>query len=130
MEFSDKLPDPKIEGAPADETLTVELEVLGALGRSVTGAGSSLLDEQLRLLAGYRFRDPTHQIIFDALSEFCRRVAGGSKTGQETLREYVARRLTLRGFPDVDLEAIFRTRSTAENERDLERVILLLKGST
>ena len=130
MEFSDNLPDLKTERVPAEETLAVEEEVLGALGRSVTGAGSSLLDEELRLLADYRFRDPTHQIIFDALSEFRRRDAGGSKTVQETLREYVARRLTLRGFPDVDLEAIFRPRSTAENERDLERVILLLKGST
>jgi len=128
MEFSDKLPDLKTERVPAEETLTVELEVLGALGRSVSGAGSSLLDEQLRLLAGYRFRDPTHQIIFDALCEFRRRDASGSKTGQETLAEYLARRLTLRGFPDVDLYAIFRPRSTDENERDLERLILRLKG--
>ena len=128
MEFSDKLPDPQIERAPAEETLTVEEEVLGALSRSVSGAGGSLLDAHLRILAGYRFGDPTHQIIFDALCEFRRRDAGCSKTVQETLGEYVARRLTLRGFPDVDLEAIFRPRSTAENERDLERVILLLKG--
>ena len=70
--------------------------------------------------------DPTHQIIFDALCEFRRRDAGGSKTGQETLREHVARRLTLRGFPDVDLEAIFHL--VTETERGLERLILRLKG--
>lgn len=128
MEFSGKLPDRKNERVPAEETRTVELEVLGALGRSVSGAGSSLLDEQLPLLAGYRFADPAHQIIFDALSEFRRRDAGGSKTGQETLREYVARRLTLRGFPDVDLEAIFRPRGAADSEADLQRLILRLKG--
>lgn len=128
MEFSDQLRERKNERVPAEETLTAELEVLGALGRSVSGAGSSLLDEQLRRLAGYRFADPTHQIVFDALSEFRRHDAGGSNTGQETLREYVARRLTLRGFPDVDLEAIFRPRSAAEPEADLQRLILRLKG--
>ena len=128
MEFSDKLPDPQIERAPAEDTLTVEEEVLGALSRSISGPGSSLLDEQLRNLAGYRFGDPTHQIIFDTLCEFRRRDAGCSKTVQETLGEYVARRLTLRGFPDVDLGLIFRPRSAPENEADLKRLVLRLEG--
>ena len=128
MEFPHKLPDRKTEHASAEQTLTFEVELLGALSRSVCGAGSSLLAEQFRLLTGYRFRDPTHQIIFDAFCEFRRHDAGGSKIIQETLSEYVAQRLTLRGFPDVDLQAIFRHRSAAESEADLEYLILRLKS--
>lgn len=75
-------------------------------------------------LARYRFRDAIHQVIFDTLCELFALLAADSKTWQQTVREQLARRLTLKGVPDVDLEPFLRPGNPKEGET--QRLILRL----
>ncbi|MGH9792316.1 MAG: hypothetical protein ACRD5W_13995 [Candidatus Acidiferrales bacterium] len=62
----------------------------------------------IELLADYRFRDPLHQLIFDALRALPL-LAPAERSAA------LIRRLTLQGFPDVDVEPFFhRHAMTAE----------------
>lgn len=59
------------------------------------------------LLRAYRFRDPLHQLVFDALCSLPRSKA-------EETRRALTHRLTLKGFPDVDIEPFFHRHSMSE----------------
>lgn len=52
------------------------------------------------VLAGYRFRDPLHQLLFDILRELRTQPA-------DQLRTLLPQRLTIKGFPDLDIEPFF-----------------------
>ena len=57
-------------------------------------------DDAVHALAGYRFRDPLHQLIFDTLREMNTDVP-------VIIRELLPQRLTNKGFPDVDIDPFF-----------------------
>ncbi len=61
----------------------------------------TLLAEGMRILRGYRFRDPLHRILFETLGEIAPAVPLG--------RELLAARLTKKGFPDVNLAPFFES---------------------
>ncbi len=79
------------------DRLALELDVLRAL---CSGAGTS---EQRRALqeslAGYRFSEPEHQVVFESLCALSSR-KGISAAG-------LAVHLNNRAFPDIDLEKYF-----------------------
>jgi hypothetical protein len=130
MSFSNKLSDGSgLDPLSTKAILDIETKLLSALAKTVAGDTSSLSDEQFRRLAGYRFREGTHQIIFDAICEFRGRDSAGYKAGQETLREHVARRLTLRGFPDVELDLLFASRIPEETPEEVDGWVLRLMKS-
>ncbi len=80
------------------ETQAAERRVLQALCQGVGGV--TLLAEGARILHGYRFRDPLHQILFEALGEI-------GPAAPALVRELLAARLIRKGFPDVDLDPFF-----------------------
>ncbi len=80
------------------EALQAERNVLRALCQSA--ARSDVLARSITLLAHYRFREPAHQIVFDALREL------GHRSGRQ-IRELLAVRLNNKGFPDLNLEPFF-----------------------
>ena len=72
-----------------------------------------------RGLAGYRWRDPTHEAIFEAIMSF-------PSASSQTLREQLPARLTRRGFPDFDFESLFESSGFAAGE--FEQLIGKLRG--
>ncbi len=80
------------------ETQAAERRVLQALCQGASGV--TLLAEGARILYGCRFRDPLHQIVFEALGEM-------GPVDPARFRELLAARLTRKGFPDVDLDPFF-----------------------
>ncbi len=62
--------------------------------------GGEVWKDGMQLLQGYRFRDVTHQMVFEALQQI--------GTGRpEVIREQLPRRLALAGFPDLNLRELF-----------------------
>ncbi|HEV2352189.1 MAG TPA: hypothetical protein VG028_20335 [Terriglobia bacterium] len=76
-----------------------------------------------RLLAGYRWREPVHQIIFACLS-------GISAGGPLSLRERLAGCATRKGFPDVDWEEFFPVHPISSQEAEGRVRLLLDQEST
>lgn len=76
----------------------VEWELLRALCSGVLAETEQR--EALALLAHHNFSDPIRQAIFDELEK-----VGRSRA--ELLRHELPARLTRRGFPDADFEALF-----------------------
>ena len=80
------------------EVVAAERAVLQALCQ---GTESGLVgDDGLRLLVAYRFRDTTHQVVFDVL----RQIPSGNP---EAIRRHLQQRLVLAGFPDLDPQEFF-----------------------
>jgi hypothetical protein len=97
-----------------DRTVGREAALLQALCR----AGVRERAEAVKALADYRWREPDHQWIFEALRE-----AGASEAGAS--REALARRLTRKGFPDIDLEGLFAPAAgSGKAPRELARELL------
>lgn len=69
-------------------------------------------------LRGYRWRDPVHQIIFEIVLS----LPAGSA---EVTRSQLPVRLTRRGFPDVEIDHLFRPHGLSRLEA--ERLIARLK---
>ncbi|MGH9863641.1 MAG: hypothetical protein ACRD35_09495 [Candidatus Acidiferrales bacterium] len=80
---------------PEGELHREEVDVLRALLSTTLSPRER--KKLLALLANYRFADPLHQLIFEALSE-----RPGEKPAR--LREELPARLTRKGFPEVDFE--------------------------
>lgn len=87
------------EPEPNKQVLDAERNVLRVLCQGVPEG--SLLDAARQLLRRYPFRDPLHQIVFEALIEIPTMAA-------ELTREQLTARLTNKGFPDVDLAPYFQ----------------------
>ena len=115
---------PREKLQPDPDVLTVEREVLRAICLCHNTDDTPHREEQFRLLAHYRFQDSTHQVIFDTLCELFALISSDSKAWQRTVQEQLARRLTLKGIPDVDLEPFLRPGSPQEGET--QRYILRL----
>lgn len=62
----------------------------------------------IELLSDYRFRDPLHQLVFDTL----RAIRGAAPSD---LRALLLQRLTLNGFPDVDVEPFFHLHAMSDD---------------
>jgi len=60
------------------------------------------------LLADYGFRDPLHQLVFDALRALPR-------SGPHDPRAFLAQHLTRTGFPDVDIDPFFHPHGLSED---------------
>lgn len=111
--------DPLTEACPnpgelAAETTAADLErrVLRALcGENSEAEGREFAG---RRLAGYRWCEPVHRVIFEVIMNF-------SSAARHTLREQLPARLTRRGFPDFDFEPLFDAPRLAPGE--LEQLI-------
>ncbi|MGH7947419.1 MAG: hypothetical protein ACREF9_20795, partial [Opitutaceae bacterium] len=82
-----------------------EFRALQALCQD-TGDGP-LWERAQSLLRAYRFRDPLHQLVFDALCALPR-------SAPEETRMALTHRLTLKGFPDVDIEPFFHRHTMSD----------------
>jgi hypothetical protein len=82
--------------------------------------GPEFLKAAESLLAGYGWREPTHQVIFNCLS-------GLSARGPLTLRECLAACATRKGFPDIDWTELFQPQPFSTQEAEV--LILRLRDS-
>lgn len=102
------------------DVLAVEREVLRALCCDAASAQlphARLLDTGLAGLSGYRFRSLEHQMVFGALLDLRPTLDGaGGESARGDLQEHLLRRLTLLGFPDVDLGAYFEPHTFSASE--------------
>ena len=120
MNTSDDQPLPADAPPAGLDILKLEIEILCALCRAAsTGcpADLSLLDTAQSILTRYRFRNIERQSLFDALCEL--RPALGSdlpSRAADHLKEHLLQRLTLRGFPEIDLDAYFAPQSLTTSE--------------
>lgn len=64
-------------------------------------------ERAIELLSDYRFRDPLHQLVFDALR--------GIPAAPQNLQTLVTQCLTNRGFPDVDIEPFFHAHAMSDD---------------
>ncbi len=53
------------------------------------------------MLGSYRFQDPTHQIVFEALRQI-------PNDRPQVLRQQLPARVNNKGFPDLELEIFFQ----------------------
>lgn len=89
------------------ELIEAELDVLRTMAQGTPQR--TVLADAVKILADYRFRDTTHQLIFDALREI-------STDSPEVIREQLAALLTKKGFPDLDLEAVFQPHNLSASQ--------------
>lgn len=61
------------------------------------------------LLAGYRWREPLHQVIYEAILAI-----PGDTPG--VIQSELPARLTRRGFPDFQLDDLFRSQNLSKDE--------------
>jgi hypothetical protein len=83
------------------ETIQIERKVLRAQCQGTTQG--PVPEYARRKLVQYQWRDPSHQIIFEALSAI-------SSDCAETIRAQLPSRLTRMGFPDLVWEDLFEAR--------------------
>lgn len=77
--------------------------------------GTQLWDQGIRLLASYRFRNATHQLVFEAMQQV-------RYSGPAQARRDLQRRLVLSGFPGLDAGDFFQPHGlTIEEARELIR---------
>ncbi|MGH9860858.1 MAG: hypothetical protein ACRD5F_12620 [Candidatus Acidiferrales bacterium] len=76
-----------------------EFRVLQAMCQA--GGRGPMWERATEALAGYGFRDPLHQLIFDALRTI-------PPSPPSELCAALIQRLTRQGFPDVDIEPFFQ----------------------
>lgn len=96
---------------PSEPPSAIESErlVLQALCQG-TPEGS-IRDTAKRLLADYRWREPSHQIIFEVLMSI--------PTGKpQLLRDQLTTRITRRGFPDLPWESIFAPHNLTKEQAE------------
>jgi hypothetical protein len=86
------------------ERRILRLMCTGSLAAACVGA-------LLRDLHGYRWRDPEHRIVYEALK-------GVRALQNLTLREQLPAQATRMGFPDVDWALYFAAGARADNEAD------------
>jgi len=61
------------------------------------------------LLAGYPWREPLHQVVFDAVLSI-------PSDSPELIQSELPARLTRRGFPDFNLDDLFRPQDLSKDE--------------
>lgn len=98
-------------------TSALEWELLRALCSGALEVGPRR--EVLAALANYHFTGPIHQALFDELGRL-------EPERAELLRQELPPRLTRRGFPEVDFDALF-TPSSLTAEQALEKMRHLLQ---
>src|SRR5271157_2922567 len=76
----------------------IERRVLQTLCQQ--GLDDSRRETAVRLLSNYRWREPTHEVIFDCVT----RAPHGANA---TLRDYLVRCATRKGFPDLNWVQLF-----------------------
>ncbi len=102
----------------AESILETERLVLQAICQG-TPEGS-IRDTAQRLLADYRWREPSHRVIFEVLMSM--------PTGRpQLLRDQLATRITRRGFPDLDWEKMFAPHNL--NRAEAERLMTELAST-
>jgi len=72
------------------------------------------------LLRTYRWREPLHHVIFEVILSIPTEVP-------EVIRTQLPARLTRRGFPDVEIEDLFKPHGLSKEEA--EHLIRRLRGS-
>ncbi len=83
-----------------------EFRALQAMCRQV-GQGP-VWERAIDLLSDYRFRDPLHQLVFEALRDL-------PVPAPSDLQALIIQRLTNRGFPDVDIEPFFHAHAMSDD---------------
>jgi hypothetical protein len=93
--------------------VNIERQLLQALCQETTAG--ALRETAQRLLVDYRWRDPTHQAVFDSLKDIPSR-------SPIPIRDQVPARVTRRGFPDVNWDEFFAPSTlSTEYSEDLMR---------
>lgn len=90
---------------PSRRILKIEREILRALCAREGAVHARGVPE----LANYRWRDPEHQVVYEALGKIRGRDA-------DSLREQLAAQATRMGFPDVDWTAYCERMETTSGE--------------
>jgi SOS response regulatory protein OraA/RecX len=93
-----------------DRAINLERRLLVALYQP--GHHAQFRERVRETMADYQWKDAAHQALFEI-------VMGLSSTSSEAFRDQVPARLTRRGFPDFDFEALFNhpTISSIEAEQ-------------
>ncbi len=89
--------------------INTERRVLQALCRGTRGG--SVRDVGKLLLQNYRWREASHQAIFDALISI-------PSEDPLVIRDQLPSRITRRGFPDVAWEEIFKAHGLSKDEAE------------
>lgn len=92
---------------PSPQISEIERGILRALCQQA-GAGTAL-EGPLRELGEYRWHEPEHRVVYEALKEV-------SKHGSRPLREYLPAQAARMGFPDLDWAAYFEPSEPAAAE--------------
>jgi len=103
---------------PSPRISEIERGILRALCRSAE-AGAAL-EGPLRELGEYRWHEPEHRVVYEALEEV-------SKHGSRPLSEYLPAQAARMGFPDLDWAAYFDSPEPAA--ADLPELLLELKAA-
>jgi hypothetical protein len=81
-----------------DEENVAGLERLALQAISSATPEGKVRETARRILAGYCWREPFHQVMFEALM---------STEDSRVIRELLPARLTRKGFPDFDIDDLF-----------------------
>jgi len=110
---------PRNEGIARDAAVSeTERRVLKALCQLPREVRARDLARQL--LAAYAWREAAHQAVFEIVMSF-------PSTSTQALREQLPARLTRRGFPDFDFEALFE--SPAPRAKEAQAAMEQLRDS-
>lgn len=96
-------------GIEPGQIIEAERRVLQALCQA-TPQGSVRATARA-VLAGYPWREPVHQVIFDVLMALPTEIP-------DVVRSQLPARLTRRGFPDVDIDAFFQPHAMSKQEAE------------
>ena len=94
-----------------------ELLVLRALCQGT--AQGPVKQSARHILSGYRWIEPLHQVVYDV-------VLALPFDSPELIREQLPSRLTRAGFPDVDVEALFKAHGFSQEAA--EELMRSLRG--
>jgi hypothetical protein len=94
--------DPELTDVAEKERRVLRALCQGTLEGSVRASARALL-------AGYQWREPLHQVIFEAVLS----IPGDSP---ELIRSELPGRMTRHGFPDFDLDDLFHPQDLSKDE--------------
>lgn len=92
---------------PSPRISEIERGILRALCRCI--ATSAALEWPSGDLENYRWHEPEHRVVYEALE-------GVRRHGKRPLREYLPAEAARMGFPDLDWAAYFETPKPAADE--------------
>jgi hypothetical protein len=111
----------------ADSSVIAPIERLVLRALCQGAGGESVRETAGRMLKGYRWRDPVHQVVFEIIMSIQPDAPGLPVRQAGLIREQLPSQLTRRGFPDFDFEGLFTAHSLTPHE--VERLMQQLVES-